>query len=208
MYLLAALTRTISASEDADANLNFHSLGTSSSSVQLLINGVEDVLPVDMSNSQTKWTGFKGRRRHRIGHGLDDLSAIASTMHSMDARTKLAKTIDQAIKASDKSVAQLAKLVNVDSSSISRWRRDAQRCPPSRTKDLAKALGLDPQREKELTELAMQAESEGKDDQRAFRSTTIRYDLDDVKAEIQRLSDEVRLLKTLLDTHQHGPTAG
>lgn len=143
-----------------------------------------------------------------ISDGPDDLGPIASTVHNMDARTKLAQAIDQAIKVSDKSVAQLAKLVNVDSSSISRWRRDAQRCPPSRTKDLAKALDLDPQQEKELTELAMQAESEGKDDLRAFRSTTIRYDLDDVKAEIQRLSDEVRLLKTLLDTHQHGPTAG
>jgi hypothetical protein len=40
----------------------------------------------------------------------------------------------------------------------------------------------------------MQAELEGKKDQRSFRSATIRHELDDVKAEVQLLSEEVRQL--------------
>ncbi len=122
----------------------------------------------------------------------------------MDARTQLAKAIDEAIKTSGMSVSKLAKLVNVDSSSISRWRRDAQRCPPSRIKDLADALSLDHQKWRELTELAMQAELEGKKDQRSFRSATIRHELDDVKSEIQFLAEEVRQLRELLNAHLSG----
>jgi transposase-like protein len=122
----------------------------------------------------------------------------------MDARTQLAKAIDEAIKASGMSVSKLARTVNVDTSSISRWRRDAQRCPPSRINDLADALGLGPQKWRELTELAMQAELERKQDQRSFRSATIRHELDDVKAEVQLLSEEVRRLRELLNAHLSG----
>jgi transposase-like protein len=132
------------------------------------------------------------------------MSSIASTVHTWDAHTQLAKAIDEAIKASGMSVSKLARTVNVDSSSISRWRRDAQRCPPSRIKDLADALGLGPQKWRELTELAMQAELERKQDQRSFRSATIRHELDDVKAEVQLLSEEVRRLRELLNAHLSG----
>lgn len=112
-----------------------------------------------------------------------------------DARTTLAKEIDRLIQSSGKSVSQLAKSLNVDSSSIGRWRRDAQRCPPSRIKALAEALGLEAQQAEQLTELAMKAELEGRDDLRTFRSTTIRRELDDLKREVQHLSEEVQRLR-------------
>ncbi|WP_298387893.1 hypothetical protein [Ferrimicrobium sp.] len=117
-----------------------------------------------------------------------------------DARTRLAKEIDRVIHASGKPVSQLAKSLNVDSSSIGRWRRDAQRCPPSRIKALAQVLELDTQQAQNLTELAMEAELEGRDDLRTFRSSTIRRDLDDLKREVEQLSEEVKRLQRAMDS--------
>ncbi|WP_298340104.1 helix-turn-helix transcriptional regulator [Ferrimicrobium sp.] len=111
-----------------------------------------------------------------------------------DARTQLALAINQAFEKSTARVQDVAELLHVDTSSISRWRRGTQRCPASRVHDLAKALGMSGDAVERLYSLALEAEKESQSEQRSFRQVTLKQELGDVMIELRHLEQKVSTL--------------
>lgn len=103
--------------------------------------------------------------------------------------------IDAYVVKSGKTQSEVAKWAEVDTSSLSRWRRGEQGCPAHRVEKLAMALGLDTRNTEILLRLALDVENENQKEREALRSPGLRNELRDLKESIRSLEEQVRQLQ-------------
>ncbi|WP_298207827.1 helix-turn-helix domain-containing protein [Ferrimicrobium sp.] len=113
-------------------------------------------------------------------------------------RVQLAEAIDSAVKGSGLPQSEVARRAEVDTSSLSRWRRGEQGCPAHRIEKLARALGLKPDCEHELLKLALEVESENRKERDALRAPGLRSEMRELKTAIENLERQVREIRDCL----------
>ncbi len=120
----------------------------------------------------------------------------------MTHKDQLAKMIDDAIAKTRSSQREVARLAEVDVSSLSRWRRGHQRCPAYRVEKLALALRLDAAETETMRDLALKAEAEEHKNKAALRSLEARRDIDQLQQSVKRLEDRVTQLEKIVGLAQ------
>lgn len=113
----------------------------------------------------------------------------------MRKRDQLAEMIDAAVTKSGLPQSEVARLAEVDTSSLSRWRRGEQGCPAHRVEKLSMALRLDSERADALLKLALEVENENRKEREALRSPGLRNELRDLKNSVMNLESQIAAIR-------------
>ncbi|NNN15582.1 MAG: helix-turn-helix transcriptional regulator [Acidimicrobiaceae bacterium] len=116
----------------------------------------------------------------------------------MTKKDQLAEMIDAAVTKRGLPQSEVARLAEVDTSSLSRWRRGEQGCPAHRVEKLAIALRLDSMSADTLLKLALEVENENRKQREVLRSPGFRNELRDLKKSVSHLEEQIKQIQEYL----------